>query len=118
MMNDANNYLQNRQAMRDGNWSGFSGVAYEDAAVNLAQGPILDRTKEHLVQADAACTRVRRLLLDAIKKVQRGEDPPGLSLRNAGAIQALDFAVSEPAEWPARVPGNIALPQTDTASVG
>ncbi len=107
MQNADNGYLQDRTAMRNGSWSGLYGVACEDAAVNLAQGPVLDRTKEHLVQADAACTHVRRNFLLALDAMQRGEDPPGIAPSSAGSIQALDFLLPAGEPWMSGVPGNI-----------
>jgi phthalate 4,5-dioxygenase oxygenase subunit len=41
-------------------------------------GPIVDRTKEHLGASDRAVSAVRRLLLNAVRAFQEGQDPPGL----------------------------------------
>jgi hypothetical protein len=38
-----------------------------------SQGPVADRTREYLGRSDAAVTRMRRLLLDALRP---GESPP------------------------------------------
>jgi len=102
-----NGYLQDRQAMRNGKWSGLHGVLPEDALVNIAQGPVLDRTKEHLVQGDAACIAARRLLLDGLARTNSGTDPPGLHPTSAGTIQALDFTIPEGTPWAPHVPGNV-----------
>jgi 5,5'-dehydrodivanillate O-demethylase oxygenase subunit len=42
------------------------------------QGPIADRTIEHLAYSDRGVVLLRKLLKDNIEKVQRGEDPHGL----------------------------------------
>jgi hypothetical protein len=40
-----------------------------------SQGPILDRTREHLGYSDKAIARLRRILLKAIEQAGRGERP-------------------------------------------
>ena len=42
------------------------------------QGPIADRTREHLSYSDRGVALLRRVTLEQIKKVQRGEDPLGV----------------------------------------
>lgn len=41
----------------------------------VAQGPITDRTREHLVTSDKGVLLYHQLLLENIEKVGRGEDP-------------------------------------------
>jgi len=43
-----------------------------------AQGPISDRTTEHLASSDTGIMLYRKVLLQEIEKVQRGEDPMGV----------------------------------------
>ena len=50
--------------MKD-SWTGLVGVEVEDASIALSQGAFYDRSKEHLVPADRAVVRVRRMLLDS-----------------------------------------------------
>jgi hypothetical protein len=107
--------LQNRDAMRKGSWSGLYGLGPEDAAVNLSQGPVLDRTKEHLVPADVACTRVRRLLLDAVQRVSEGGDPPGLRPSQSDTIAAIEFTMPDDEMWTERVPGNIEVAESNAS---
>jgi hypothetical protein len=54
-------------------------------------GPIVDRSKEHLGPADRAIIATRRLLLNAVKTVQAGGDPPGAdtSYYQARAIEKI-----------------------------
>lgn len=44
------------------------------------QGPIADRTKEHLAESDRGITLFRKLLRDQIRAVQNGEDPIGVNM--------------------------------------
>ncbi len=79
--NRANNWLQDRGAMRRGeSHTGMGGgVSPEDIAVQESMGPILDRSKEHLGVSDTAVIRFRRMMLDAVKQfTERGATPVGL----------------------------------------
>ena len=59
-------------------FTGLDGFNVQDGAMTMFMGEaILDRTKEHVVPTDAAVVRVRRLLLDLVDQVERGEAPLG-----------------------------------------
>jgi hypothetical protein len=61
---EENNWGQDRAAMRDGgSFSGLPGVSVEDVAVQEAQGPIADRSRENLGAQDIAIVIMRCLLL-------------------------------------------------------
>jgi phthalate 4,5-dioxygenase oxygenase subunit len=76
--NRQNLHLQDRAAMRRGDWSGFEGVNSQDFAVVESMGPIVDRTREHLGVSDVAVIRMRRRMLDAVRAHQAGGLPLGL----------------------------------------
>jgi len=67
-----NMWQQDRKAMKDGYWSGFVGKGnpHEDFAVQESMGPIVDRTMEHLGQADLVIVRARRMLIDAVRRFE------------------------------------------------
>jgi phenylpropionate dioxygenase-like ring-hydroxylating dioxygenase large terminal subunit len=71
-------YLQDRAAMKTSTMSGIEGVMTQDHAVNETQGPILDRTAEHLGSSDLAVITMRQLMLRSARAYLAGEDPPGL----------------------------------------
>ena len=74
-----NNWLQDRELMRSGgSFSGISGVNNEDMAMQESMGPIYDRSKEHLGTSDVAVIRMRRLMLDSVRRFQAGGVPLGL----------------------------------------
>lgn len=50
-------------------------IVPQDETAWVAQGPITDRTEEHLATSDKGIMLYRRLLLENIEKVERGEDP-------------------------------------------
>ncbi len=54
------------------------GIGPQDHMAWIAQGPISDRTREHLVTSDKGVVLYHDLLLEQIAKVERGEDPLGV----------------------------------------
>jgi phenylpropionate dioxygenase-like ring-hydroxylating dioxygenase large terminal subunit len=78
MPNRENNFLQDREAMRNGAYSGLPLFFPEDAAVLVSSGEIRDRSKEMLAPADVAIARLYRTLLSLARKVQQGAEPTGL----------------------------------------
>src|SRR5207245_2642416 len=50
----------------------------QDEMAWVGQGPITDRTTEHLVTSDKGIFLYRRVLLENIERVKRGEDPLGI----------------------------------------
>jgi phthalate 4,5-dioxygenase len=83
---------QDRAAMASGkSFAGFrGGNRIQDAAVQMSEGRMYDRAKEHLVPADLAIIRMRRLFADSIRLVEAGGAPLGLG-------EDFDFAAISPA---------------------
>jgi len=50
-------------------------IPAQDMLAWVVQGPISDRTKEHLAASDTGVALYRRMLDEAIECVERGEDP-------------------------------------------
>ncbi len=99
---------QDRAAMKTKqSWSGFRGFEPEDGAMALSMGPIFDRSKEHLVPADGAVVHLRRILLDAARRVEQGGDP--LPLPNLEKVVAVaDTEIGANDRWQELAPHNIA----------
>jgi len=101
--NKSNRYLQERNAMaRDV----FTGLGYSfplhDCWATEGEGPVQDRTKEHLVSMDRAVVVSRKVLLGAIKVVQEGRDPPNVvrdPQSNRFPILATDEVVPSSQDW-------------------
>jgi nitrite reductase/ring-hydroxylating ferredoxin subunit len=79
--NKSNRYLQNRRIMKTWSFSGIgdrpgSNFTAQDAFATVSQGPIQDRTREHLGYSDKVITTARRMLLRAMEDVEAGRDPP------------------------------------------
>jgi nitrite reductase/ring-hydroxylating ferredoxin subunit len=100
----ANLFGQDREQMKD-SWTGLRGVEIEDAAIALSQGPLYDRSKEHLVPADQAVMRVRRSLLNSVKRVMNGEAPLGVGLDLRG-VSACDVPLADADAWQELLPSH------------
>lgn len=100
----ADAFGQNRTLMKE-NWSGLRGVEVEDAAIALSQGALYDRSKEHLVPADQAVMRVRRTLLDSVKRVMNDQAPVGVGMDLRG-VAACDANIAEGAVWQDLIPAH------------
>ena len=97
-----NLWHQDREAMKDGHWSGITGRgnAYEDFAVQESMGTIVDRSREYLGTCDRVIYRARQLLLEAVLR-HRGTGElsfVGDDIDYAG-IRAVSFAFPREADW-------------------
>src|SRR5262249_29609822 len=72
----ANLYLQDRAAMREGNFTGIAGIPNQDIAMWESMGPISDRSKERLGTSDVAVAAFRRLMVEAARAMQNGGAGP------------------------------------------
>jgi phthalate 4,5-dioxygenase oxygenase subunit len=68
----ANDFRQDRQAMKAGNFTGIEGIPNQDMAMWISMGRIVDRSKETLGASDLAIVEFRRLMIDAVRRVQAG----------------------------------------------
>jgi phthalate 4,5-dioxygenase len=74
-----NTWMQDRAAMAAGSFTGLHGVNNEDFAVQESMGPRYDRSREHLGVSDTALIRMRRMMLEAVRKFN-DEGAPALGL--------------------------------------
>lgn len=58
-----NDYLIDRDLQRDSSFTGIEGVSEQDAAIQNSQGPIVDRTREHLGATDIGLVTFRKYML-------------------------------------------------------
>ncbi len=97
------------EAMATGqSFAGFrGGNRVQDGAVQMSSGPLYDRAKEHLVPADLAIIRLRRLLADSIRLVEEGKPPLGLGVGyDFAGVSAASATVDAQTPWQELVPGN------------
>ncbi len=74
-----NNYWQDRQAMKLGNFTGIQGFPNQDIAMWETMGPIVDRSKERLGASDIAIVEFRRIMIEAARKMRDGGPAIGMS---------------------------------------
>ena len=103
--NYGNHHLQDREAMKDKNFSGILGIKNQDYAAVESMGPIVNRTREHLGASDLAVMAMRKQLLELARLVAAGQDPPGLE-----ADIPSDLIVSADADIPATADWREVLP--------
>jgi phthalate 4,5-dioxygenase oxygenase subunit len=76
--NEENWFNQDREAMKNGSWTGINGFSNQDMACQESMGPIVDRTAEHLGTSDIAIIRMRKRMLEAVGLFQEGKPLIGL----------------------------------------
>lgn len=80
-----NNYLQDRAGMKVGDFTGLPGIPNQDIAMWESMGAIADRSAERLGASDIAVIQFRRVMLDALTRLEQG----------AGAIGQVDPHVAQ-----------------------
>jgi phthalate 4,5-dioxygenase oxygenase subunit len=67
-----NRFLQDRAAMRRGDWTGIQGIPAQDMAMWESMGPITDRSEEVAGASDLAVAHFRRMMVAAAERVRDG----------------------------------------------
>jgi phthalate 4,5-dioxygenase oxygenase subunit len=97
----ANNYLQDRNAMKLGDFTGIKGIPNQDIAMWVTMGPIADRTRERLGASDLAVVEFRRLMVDAAREMR----DRGIALGTTepviphASIRSFEGVVAKSADW-------------------
>lgn len=104
LRNKANRYQQDREEMRSQSFSGLGPVfIVHDTYAIEGEGPVQDRSREHLGTTDIAIAASRQMLLRAIRDVQEGADPPHvireLSANDLRQIVVVDELIPASADW-------------------
>jgi phenylpropionate dioxygenase-like ring-hydroxylating dioxygenase large terminal subunit len=97
--NPSNDYLIDRQLQKTSTFTGITGLNTQDFALQEGMGPIVDRSKEFLGSSDRAIVVMRRMLLEAIATVERGDSPRGLDPAASACVRAHDDLVPVGASW-------------------
>ena len=100
LQNAENNYLQDRAAMKAGDFTGITGIPTQDMAMWESMGPIADRSEDHLGASDVAIIQFRRQMAAAAKAVAEGKPAIGV----AGGARHADLAsfegiISKGTDW-------------------
>jgi hypothetical protein len=100
LRNKSNDYLIDRRLQKTKSYTGIRGVSEQDAAVQDSQGPIADRTREHLGPTDLGIMHFRKVIMETARALQQGTAPPHLAhqqrytVRSGGCVthKAKDLA--------------------------
>ena len=102
LRNKHNDYLIDRGAQKRASFTGITGVSEQDAAIQDSQGPVQDRTREHLGPTDIGVVEFRKLMVGAARALAQGQEPQAPRLARRYAV---------------RSGGWIAAPEKDLATV-
>ena len=76
----------------------MQGISEQDACIQDSQGPIYDRTQEHLGTTDVAIIEFRRLMLRMARNLLEGQEPA--EARNGAAYWVRSGAEVAPRATP------------------
>jgi len=100
LRNRANNFWQDREAMKAGNFTGITGFPNQDIAMWVTMGPIADRTHERLGASDMAVVEFRKQMLEAVRDFQAGGAAIGTgALRIPSSVVAFQAIVPKTTDW-------------------
>jgi hypothetical protein len=75
--NIRNNYLQDREEQKRETFTGMGKhFLIHDSCATESMGPISDRSKEHLGTSDITVIAMRKFLLQCVRALDRGKEPP------------------------------------------
>jgi phenylpropionate dioxygenase-like ring-hydroxylating dioxygenase large terminal subunit len=97
--NLSNDYFIDRAEQKNTSFTGIKGINTQDVALQEGMGTVTDRTQEHLGTSDRAIAVMRRLLLEAVSAVERGENPRGCDAATYRSIRAHDGLVPAGSDW-------------------
>jgi phthalate 4,5-dioxygenase oxygenase subunit len=101
LRNKENNYLQDRSAMKLGDFTGIRGFPNQDIAMWETMGSIMDRSKERLGASDLAIVEFRRIMVDAARRMQEGGPAIGLAFPRIPQVKLRSYEgiVPKSTDW-------------------
>lgn len=91
---------QDRDSMKNGNFTGIPGIPNQDIAMWVSMGAIVDRSSDTLGASDLAIVEFRRLMVDAAKQVSDGGTAIGTDNEIVHAnIAAFEGVVPKEDDW-------------------
>ena len=97
-----NNFLQDRAAMKAGDFTGIAGIPAQDMAMWESMGPITDRTSgEYLGSSDLAVARFRKVMVDAVRAFLAGAPAIGTGPHRVPHVSLASFEgiVPKTTDW-------------------
>jgi len=100
LRNVGNHFLQDRKAMKEGNFTGIKGIPNQDMAMWVTMGPIADRSQDRLGASDMAVVEFRRQMVAAAKAFAEGKPPIGVgSLKIPSSVCAYQAIIPKEIDW-------------------
>ena len=97
--NRANGYGFSEELARKYN-AGLPGLWLQDAACQSGVTPIYDRSREHLGTSDTGVMRTRRVLLEAVKKLESQEVRPASAAQpDKFLVRAISITIPAGGDW-------------------
>jgi phenylpropionate dioxygenase-like ring-hydroxylating dioxygenase large terminal subunit len=96
-----NDYLIDRKLQKTRSYTGIKGVSEQDAAVQDSQGPIADRTREHLGPTDLGIMHFRKTVMELARALQQGEPPPQAAHQDRYAVRSGACVTNKTKDLPA-----------------
>jgi phthalate 4,5-dioxygenase len=96
-----NRFLQDRKAMKRGDFTGIDGIPAQDMAMWESMGPIVDRTQDYLGASDLAVAQFRRLMVAAARRAQDGGPAIGTTEPHVPQVKLASFEglVAKKTDW-------------------
>ena len=96
-----NRYLQDREAMRRGDFTGIHGIPTQDMAMWESMGPIVERSQDHPGSSDMAVVQFRRMMVAAAKRFAEGGPAIGTAEPRIPHVRLASFEgiVPKSADW-------------------
>jgi phthalate 4,5-dioxygenase oxygenase subunit len=93
-----NFFLQDREAMKLGDFTGIRGIPMQDMAMWETMGPIADRSRERLGASDLAIVEFRRIMVEAARQFAAGEPAIGSGVDRSG-LRSFEGIVPKGTDW-------------------
>jgi phthalate 4,5-dioxygenase oxygenase subunit len=97
----ANRFLQDRKAMKLGDWTGIDGIPAQDMAMWESMGAVVDRTKDYLGASDLAVAQFRRQMVAAARRMREGGPAIGTTEPSIPQVKLASFEgiVPKKTDW-------------------
>jgi phthalate 4,5-dioxygenase len=99
--NRDNNYLQDRKAMKLGDFTGIRGIPMQDMAMWETMGGIADRSRERLGASDLAIVEFRRIMVEAARQFAAGKPAIGTTEPRivTAKLRSFEGIVAKSTDW-------------------
>jgi phthalate 4,5-dioxygenase len=96
-----NRFMQDREAMKRGDFTGIKGIPAQDMAMWESMGRIADRTKDYLGSSDLAVAQFRRQMVAAAKHMREGGPAIGTTEPRVPQVKLASFEgiVPKKTDW-------------------